>query len=76
MPGCGELTPLAAKFVVRLATVVLTMEVTRVSAGPLRDFQVRDSVEMSYFGTVASSAPDDLDDDGVLSITAFITRFR
>lgn len=32
-----------------------------------RRFEVRDSVEMAYFGTVASSAPDDLDDDGVFS---------
>jgi dipeptidyl aminopeptidase/acylaminoacyl peptidase len=33
----------------------------------LRPFQVRDSVEMSYFGTLASSMPEDLDDDGIVS---------
>ena len=32
-----------------------------------RRFEVRDSVEMSYFGTLASSTPNDLDDDGVFS---------
>jgi dipeptidyl aminopeptidase/acylaminoacyl peptidase len=32
-----------------------------------RTFEVSDSVEMSYFGTLATSVPDDLDDDGVLS---------
>jgi hypothetical protein len=32
-----------------------------------RRFEVHDSVEMSYFGTVFSSAPDDLDDDGIIS---------
>jgi hypothetical protein len=32
-----------------------------------RRFDVRDSVEMSYFGTLASSTPNDLDDDGVFS---------
>jgi dienelactone hydrolase len=30
-------------------------------------FEVRDSVEMSYFGTLFSSLPLDLDDDGILS---------
>lgn len=32
-----------------------------------RGFTVRDSVEMSYFGTVANYRPDDLDDDGIVS---------
>jgi dipeptidyl aminopeptidase/acylaminoacyl peptidase len=32
-----------------------------------RPFTVRDSVEMSYFGTVRSSEPDDMDDDGIVS---------
>lgn len=32
-----------------------------------RNFEVRDSVQMSYFGTIASSAPDDLDDDAIAS---------
>src|ERR1700683_4872749 len=32
-----------------------------------RRFEVRDSIEMSHFGTIAYSAPDDLDDDGVVS---------
>lgn len=30
-------------------------------------FTVRDSVEMSYFGTLVASQPDDLDDDGLVS---------
>ena len=33
----------------------------------LRRFEVRDSVELSYFGTPANSQPDDLDDDGIVS---------
>jgi hypothetical protein len=32
-----------------------------------RRFTVRDSVEMSYFGNIRSSMPDDLDDDGLTS---------
>ena len=32
-----------------------------------RAYTVRDSVEMSYFGTVANYRPDDLDDDGIVS---------
>jgi dipeptidyl aminopeptidase/acylaminoacyl peptidase len=32
-----------------------------------RRFEVHDSVEMAHFGTLASSAPDDLDDDGIVS---------
>ncbi len=34
---------------------------------PARRFEVRDSVEMSYFGTVFNSQPGDLDDDGITS---------
>ena len=30
-------------------------------------FTVRDSIEMSYFGTLWESQPDDLDDDGIVS---------
>jgi len=36
-------------------------------ANDKRKFDVRDSIEMSYFGTLATSTPEDLDDDGVLS---------
>ena len=32
-----------------------------------RPFTVRDSIEMSYFGTLWESQPDDLDDDGIVS---------
>lgn len=32
-----------------------------------RHFTVRDSVEMSYFGNIRSSMPDELDDDGLTS---------
>ncbi len=32
-----------------------------------RRFEVHDSVEMSHFGTLADSAPDDLDEDGIVS---------
>jgi hypothetical protein len=32
-----------------------------------RHFDTRDSIEMSYFGTLGFSQPPDLDDDGVLS---------
>jgi hypothetical protein len=33
----------------------------------LRPFEVHDSIEMAYFGTRLSSAPDDLDEDGLFS---------
>ena len=33
----------------------------------LRRFTVRDSVEMSYFGNIRNSMPDELDDDGITS---------
>jgi dipeptidyl aminopeptidase/acylaminoacyl peptidase len=32
-----------------------------------RPFEVHDSIEMSYFGTLLDSQPDDLDDDGIVS---------
>ena len=35
--------------------------------GGQRRFEVRDSVEMSYFGTIGDSQPDELDDDGIVS---------
>ncbi len=46
---------------------VLVLTVTAAGAAPSRTFQVRDSVTMSYFGTLSRSAPADLDDDGLLS---------
>lgn len=59
--GCRKLVSLA----VISTLVVLGPHVT--SAKDKRAFDVRDSVEMSYFGTLATSAPGDLDDDGLLS---------
>jgi hypothetical protein len=52
-----------------LATLVLTLLASGLCAqgAALRPFQVRDSVEMAYFGTLASSMPGDLDDDGIVS---------
>jgi dipeptidyl aminopeptidase/acylaminoacyl peptidase len=56
--------------------IFLLLTATAALSGPLRSdagtgdrrrFEVRDSVEMSYFGTPASSAPDDMDDDGIAS---------
>jgi dipeptidyl aminopeptidase/acylaminoacyl peptidase len=53
-------------FTALLILVVLGLPRTA-SADGKRKFDVSDSVEMSYFGTIRVSAPDDLDDDGVVS---------
>lgn len=60
-----------------IATVVLLLmtgtavlrpaSMSRAGTDDQRRFDVRISVEMSYFGTVANSQPDDLNDDGIVS---------
>jgi dipeptidyl aminopeptidase/acylaminoacyl peptidase len=53
---------------IALAAAVLAACSSAVSAAEApRRFEVRDSVGMSYFGNPASSAPADMDDDGVVS---------
>src|SRR6266851_5182406 len=49
------------------ATIAISLWSSWAGADSTRRFQVRDSVEMAYFGTPALSAPDDMDDDAVVS---------
>jgi hypothetical protein len=45
----------------RAACVLLIAPLSMLAhADPTRRFEVRDSVQMSYFGTLASSAPEDM----------------
>ena len=47
--------------------ILLSVPLSCPAADGQRRFTVRDSIEMSHFGTIIDSQPDELDDDGVLS---------
>jgi hypothetical protein len=48
-------------------TILSVVLASAAFAGGKRPFETRDSIEMSYFGTLISSQAPDLDDDGVSS---------
>jgi dienelactone hydrolase len=50
-----------------LFAVVLGAATSRAAVEQKRRFTSRDSVEMSYFGTLIHSEPSELDDDGIVS---------
>jgi len=62
-PLAGAATGLLAV----IAAVATAASNAQTSDGAGRRFEVRDSVEMSYFGVLPTAHPEDLDDDGIES---------
>lgn len=50
-----------------MAALTAVTSGAQVSDDNARRFEVRDSVEMSYFGVLPTAHPEDLDDDGIES---------